>query len=904
MKEDRIFLLIARKAAGEASEEEVRELEELIRTDPEIQFTVDNFFKLWNAVPKKQTAETNVKKLMQRIKQKDTFRIGDEQGREIYNFSKKNFMIKNYFKIAWRNIVRRRAYTAINVLGLALGLCACLVIYLITSYEFSFDRFHPDKERIYRMTGELLRNNGEKEFLNCTISDVAGIEHDIPGFESKAGLFYYDAKINIPGADIKEKEFHSNSDVIVTWPAFFDIFKYDWLAGNAATALNEPYKVVLSELKARKYFGNGSLEKMIGKTVVYNDSLPLTVSGIVKDWKGHTDFPFADFISISTASGGFLKKEIPTPDWNSLHPHGAMAFVKLNKDIEVADINAKLNAYAKKKAKRSGFGKLLSLQLQPLTDIHFTHDYYRGDDGDSFRKAHLPTLYALLGIALFVLIIAAINFINLSTAQSIQRSKEVGVRKVLGSGRKNLVFQFLAETFVLTLIAIIISLLFVNPVLSLFSSFIPKGIVFDPFNSSTLIFLFALLVTTTLLAGFYPAKVLSSHLPVLSLKGVVGTSGHRGTNLRKALIVFQFTISLVFIIGTLVIGNQLKFMRSKDKGFKTDAIITVNNWRDQSGRMKVLAEKIKQLPGVDKVIAQCIPPMGFADMSFNYTHKGKNELHLEVSTKMGNDEFIPFYKMKILAGRNMVHSDSLQELVINEAFSKVLGFKKPADAIGAFLFQDNKPYPIVGVIADFHQGSFHDPIKPVVIAHMPEWESSLAIGLLTKGRQVSDTKPVITAIEKEWKALYPEAGINYSFLDQSIGWLFEKDQQTAWLMNVATIITIFISCMGLFGLAMFTAQRRTKEIGIRKVLGASVLNITSMLSKDFVIQVTLAILIASPLAWFFMNRWLQDFAYRTTISWWIFALAGIIALAIALVTVSFQAIKVAVANPASSLRTE
>ena len=812
-------------------------------------------------------------------------------------------MIKHYFKIAWRNIVRQKAFTAINVLGLALGLCSCLVIYLIASYEFSFDRFHPDKDRIYRITGELLRNNGENEFLNCTISDVAGIEHDIPGFQSKAGLYYYDAKINIPGTDNKTREFHSNSDVIVTWPDFFEIFKYDWLAGNASIALNEPNRVVLSELKAKKYFGNESLEKVIGKTIIYNDSLLLTVSGIVRGWKEHTDFPFTDFISISTAQGGFLKKEIPTQDWSSLHPHGAMAFVKLNKGVKAADINAKLDAYAKRNARPSGFGKLLSLQLQALPDIHFTNDYYRGDDGDSFRKAHLPTLYVLLGIALFILIIAAVNFINLSTAQSMQRAKEVGVRKVLGSGKKNLVFQFLAETFVLTLIAILISLLFVNPVLSLFSSFIPAGIVFDPFSSSTIIFLLGLLAITTLLAGFYPAKVLSSYLPVLSLKGVAA-SGQSGAGLRKTLIVFQFTISMVFIIGTMVIGSQLKYMRSKDKGFKTDAIITVNNWRDQSGRMKVLAEKIKQLPGVDEVILQCVPPMGFGEVGNNLKYKGATEINIEVSTKMGNEEVIPFYKMKILAGRNMAHSDSLRELVINETLSKTLGLGKPTDAIGEVLYLGDKAYPIVGVVADFHQGSFHDVMKPVVIAHMPEWESSLAISLKTKGKEIEDTKPIIGSIEKEWKKLYPGVGISYSFLDESIGWLFEKDQQTAWLMNVATIVTIFISCMGLFGLAMFMAQRRTKEIGIRKVLGASVLTITSMLSKDFIIQVAIAILLASPIAWLFMNKWLQDFAYRTTISWWIFALAGFIALAIALITVSFQAIKAALTNPVRSLRTE
>ena len=812
-------------------------------------------------------------------------------------------MIKNYFKIAWRNIVRNKIYTAINVLGLALGICACLVIYLITSYEFSFDRFHPERDRIYRITGELLRNNGEKEFLNCIISDVGGIENDIPGFEKKAGLHYYDAKINIPDKE-ETKEFYDDNKVIVTWPQFFEIFKYDWLAGNAATALSEPDKVVLSENRARSYFGNEPLQKIIGRTVIYNDSLLVTVSGIVKDWKRHTDFPFTDFISIGTAANSFMKRDIQATDWSGLHPHGSMAFVKLNKGVKVADINKKIDAYAKQHARPSGFGKLLSLQLQSLSDIHFTKDYYRADDGDSFRKAHLPTLYALIAIALFILIIAAVNFINLSTAQSIQRSKEVGVRKVLGSGRKRLVFQFLTETFVLAFIALLIALLLVNPVLSLFSSFIPKGLIFDPFNFSTIGFLLILLIATSLFAGFYPAKVLSSYIPVLSLKGNTVKEGNAGVSLRKILIVFQFVFSLSFIIGALVISNQIKFMRSKDKGFKTDAILTVNNWNDQSGKMKVLAERIKRLPGVDKVILQSTSPMGFGEQGTNLTYKGENEVKLEVSTKVGNEEFIPFYQMKIVAGRNMVHSDSLQELVINEAFSKKLGFAKSADAIGKFLYQGDKPFPIVGVVADFHQGSFHDMIKPVVIQHMPEWESSLAISFAAKGKHVTDLKQLVSRVEAEWKQLYPDTGINYSFLDESISWLFEKDEQTAWLIKVAMGITIFISCIGLFGLVMFYTERRTKEIGIRKVLGASVANIVVMLSKDFLMLIIIAFVIATPIGWYFMNQWLQDFAYRINIGWWIFLLAGLILILIALITVSFQAIKAAIANPVKSLRTE
>src|SRR4029078_683536 len=299
-----------------------------------------------------------------------------------------------------------------------------------------------------------------------------------------------------------------------------------------------------------------------------------------------------------------------------------------------------------------------------------------------------------------------------------------------------------------------------------------------------------------------------SYVPVLSLKGITSTRGNPGGGLRKALMIFQFSISLIFIIGTLVISNQLKYMQTKDKGFKSDAIITINNWNDQSGKMKILAEKIRNIRGVDKIIQQATAPMGFAETGNIFTYKGKNALKSEVLTKMGNEDFIPFYRMKLIAGRNMLHSDSLSELVINQSCSKMLGFTKDSDAIGKFLWEGDKPYPIVGVVADFHMGSFHDPIKPVVIEHVPERESSLAVSLGVKGKHLADTKYITSQIEKEWKQLYPDQGINYSFLDDSIGWLFEKDRQTAWLMNAAMVITIFISCMGLFGLAMFTAERR------------------------------------------------------------------------------------------------
>ena len=821
-------------------------------------------------------------------------------------------MFKNYFKIAWRNIARNKVYSFINILGLALGICSCIVIFLITSFEFSFDKFHPDKDRIYRIVGETQNASGEKMFLNNIIPDVAGFQNQIPGFDATAAFHSYSGSITIPGSGNQNKKFDNkiegsySSTSILTWPSYFSIFNYQWLEGNPQS-LNQPFKVVLTESRAKKYFGDIPLNQMIGKTVIYDDSLRVSVSGILKDWTGNSDFNYTDFISVSTATHSFLKNNIATEDWSSLRPHNGSAFVKLSKGVTPQQINNRFAAYIKSHVKLTD-GKL-NMYLQPLSAIHFTTEYRRGDDGDDFRKAYMPLLYILMGIALFILIIAVVNFINISTAQSIQRVKEIGVRKVMGSNKRNIMFQFLIETFVLTFFAVILSTLLVNPMLYLFKDFIPQQISFHLFTPSTLIFLITITVITSLLAGFYPAKVLSSYLPALSLKGAAFQKGTERLNLRKALIVFQFTMSLIFIIGVITIGKQINFMMSADKGFNSDAIITLTKWGERDGKMKVLAENIKHIPGVNKVLMQMSAPMGFAQMSNTYKFKGKEEMTLQPTIEIGNEDYIPFYKMKLIAGRNMLHSDSLNELVINETLAKAIGFTNPHDAVGKMLYSvgpnGDEGFPIVGVIADFHQGSFHDAILPALIENAPDNQKfSVAIKLTADEKNVSDVKAVLSQIEMQWKKLFPDTPFDYSFLNESISWLYGQDEKTAWLTRVAAIITIFISCMGLFGLGMFTAQRRTKEIGIRKVLGASVISITTMLGKDFLKLVIISIFIASPIAYYFSHEWLQDFTYRTNISWWVFALAGVLAILIALLTISFQAIKAAIANPVKSLRTE
>ena len=814
-------------------------------------------------------------------------------------------MIKNYIKIAWRIMTRHKVYAIINVLGLALGLCACIAIYVIAHYELSFDTFHPGKERIYRIMGDVTTATGEKlHFGKLPLPLSQTVRAELPGLDAVAGVTPYNAKITIPAGDKPAKHFDSRMEgipypsTVITEPQYFSIFNYDWLAGNAATALNDPFTVVLTESKARQYFGPGPPDNMIGKELIYDDSLRVRVTGIVKDWDKNTDLAFTDFISFNTVHSSFLKNNILPDSWVT-HDMPTWTFAKLLPNgTAPAQVNARIEGLFKRHADPTA---KLTLWLEPLSDIHFNADIIE----NPIRTAHKPTLYALMGIAAFILVLAVINFINLSTAQSIRRAKEVGVRKVLGSGRTSLIFQFLSETGVLTLFAVLLAVLLVSPVLSAFRSFIPPGIQFHFFDPSTLIFLLLVTAITTLLAGLYPAKVLSSYLPALSVRGAGVQRGGEKWLLRKGLIVFQFSVSLVFIIGSIVIARQLQYTRDKELGFSADAIVTVPTPRgDSLAKIAVLASAVQRVSGVSKVALQWVPPMTENGRGHAIKFKSTDEKETGVVQIAGNEDLIPVYGIKLLAGRNLAHTDSLREFVINENLSRFMGCKTPQEAIGKMLYWDDKPYPIVGVVADFHTRSFHETIAPLCIVHRPEREGTLAIKLAAKGASSRTIKTTLSRIEEAWRQVYPAATFRYQFYDESLGMLYEKDRQTAVLMNTAMGITIFISCMGLFGLVLFMAEKRAKEISIRKILGASVADIAGMLSREFILLVILAIFIASPVAWFFMSWWLQGFAYRIAISGWIFLLAGLSAIVIALVTVGWQAIRAAMGNPVKSLRAE
>ena len=813
-------------------------------------------------------------------------------------------MLKNYFKVAWRNIVRHKIHAVLNVLGLSLGICGCLLIWLVTSFELSFDQFHPDKNRIFRVVTEI-QSKSQGIIHIPFIPDPAevAIRLGVSGLDQVSMFHPYTAKVTIPIGHGLIRHFDppdeklTVSPIIITDREYFNIFKYHWLDGNAATALNEPFQVVLSENEARKYFGKLPLDRIMGRTIIYNDSLLVTVSGIIRDWHKPTDFGFKEFISFPTVRQSFLKNGYGLNNWEGWN--GSQTFVKLDLHTTAAQVNTQFPKIVNRNIK-IGDDKL-KFFLQPLTDIHFNQNFPQP------FQANLRTLFGLMAIAAFILIIAVINFINLSTAQSIQRAKEIGIRKVLGSSRQSLVLQFLGETFLLTLFAVAIALLLIDPVISAFHSFIPPGVTLNLRDIPTDIFLLLLLMLTSLLAGFYPAKILSGYKPVISLKAHSSQQVNQKGYLRKALIVFQFTISIGFIIGTLIIGNQIRFMLNKDLGFAKDAIINLNiNGNYPLGKAKLLAGQIKQIAAVQTVSLNQGPP---ADMDYysstDISYRGTD---LETQVLLGDENYISLYQLKLLAGRNLLPSDSIRELLINATCAKRLGFAHPEDAIGKLVHLgfDNGPTevkrPIAGVLADFHSQSLQYPITPVTLTE--GGSRTISFRLQSSGMRMGQFNTLIGQIGKDWKAVYPNEKFEYRFFDDQIADFYNNYRKTSQIMDLAMVISILISCMGLFGLITFTTVQRTQEIGIRKVLGASVGNIVQILSRDFLSLVFIAIFIASPIAWYFMNTWLSGFAYHIRESGWIFVLAGLSALMIAFLTMSIQAIKAASANPVKSLRME
>lgn len=826
-------------------------------------------------------------------------------------------MLENYLKIALRNLWRNKTYALINILGLAIGINACLIIYLIISYELSFDTFHSNREKIYRVVshiqiaGETYKNPGVCAPLGGAVrEELTGLEAVAPFHIINFRNIWIENRTQNDLLANPETRKEMHNQFVIADAQFFKIFEHQWLAGNPQLALQEPFQVVLSEEKARKYFGTEPLSNLIGKTITYgnfSDTVTVKVSGIIRSWQQNSDFDFKDYISFATLFKTRWAESTGMKHWDNTNSSSQL-FLKLSKGSQAHTINTNLAKLSKKYEKKEKVEFKKDFHLQPLSDIHFNSDY----GGNQVKLAHLPTLYGLMGIAGFLLLIASINFINLTTAQSLQRAKEVGIRKVLGSTRLHLIGQFLCEALLLTLFATFISAIFAEPMLWLFSDFVVEGIREELYSLKILGFLILLILMTTFLSGFYPSLVLASLKPVASLKNQTSKRGSRKSALRKGLIVFQFAFAQVFIIGTLVVGSQIRFMLHQDMGFDKEAIIDFDTpWhaQDKDRKKMILLEKLRQIPEVKLVsLSQSTPAeQGYSTTVLTYKAKGKKPIETNVHRKSADSNYLKLYNIKLLAGRNVMDSDTTKELIINKAYAKILGFQKPEDAVGHYLYMGitgSDKFPIVGVFADFHVHSLHQGIEPTFISAENSNVYTFNVKLHTKDKNTQNLKNAIQKIETEWKVLFPNEAFEYQFLDDKIAKFYEKEQKIAYLLSIATTVAIFISCIGLFGLVTFTVEARTKEIGIRKVLGATVRQITSLLSYDFVRLVLISILIASPIAYYFAQNWLNDFAYRMNLSALIFVGAAVISILITFITVSFKAIKAAMKNPVEALRYE
>lgn len=819
-------------------------------------------------------------------------------------------MFRNYFTLALRNFWRHKLFSLINVLGLAIGISTSVVIYLIVQYHFSFDKFHPDADRIYRVVTDSRFSGEENHNSGVSAPLYNAVREEVTGVEQSAGFFtLYSADVKVPANGNKESlAFKGEGNIIFADANYFQLFQHRWLAGNKEP-LQKPFQVVISEKAAKKFFRNTAYNDVIGRQIIYNDSIATTVVGIVDDWSRNSDFTFNQFISLATVKATGLKNNFGLESWGSTNSSSQL-FFKLAKNTSVTQIESQLkslmlkyNKYDNKDEKNTKAWK-----LQSLPDLHFNGTY----GTYTLPVASKTVLYGLIAAAIFILLLGCINFINLTTAQSAQRAKEIGVRKTMGGSKRQLVVQFLSETFFITTFSTAVSVFLIPWILKWFKDFIPQNLRFDLFHQPHIIlFLLALIIVVTFLSGLYPAYVLSAYKPVAVLKNQAYTYAGktRSSWLRKTLTVSQFVIAQVFIMGTVMVSKQIHYSLSTDLGFKKEAIVTFGYPFDFSHmpetKHKVLEAQLRSIPEIEMFSVGGSPPSSNGWSAGKMVYKDSNrEVETDVRFKYGDTNYIRLYGIKLLAGRNVRQSDSTTEYLINETYAHLLGFKQPEDAVGKYLGRGDNQKPIVGVMADFYPRSLHDAIKPLAFSCEPRNSYTFHIALRPQQPGSHTWQQAISKMEKTYKEVYPKNDFQYSFFDESIAKFYKDDQDLAKLLQWATALSIIISCLGLLGLVIYTTNQRTKEIGIRKVLGATVPQIVTILSKDFVLLVLIAFVIAVPIAWLGMQQWLENFAYRTAITWWVFGLSGAGMFLMALLTLSLRAIKAATENPVKSLRTE
>lgn len=812
-------------------------------------------------------------------------------------------MIRNFFLTTYRHLWRNKLFTILNMLGLCIGISSAVVISLIVYYEFSFDTFQPDHDQIYRIVIDANFNGVEGHSVgvpaplgNAIPNALTGVEQTVPVFQYQGDATIY---VRIDGDNAsKPLLFKKQKNVVFTNNDYFRLLGYEWISGQRSRALAQPFTVVLTQSRAQLYFPDLSPVEVIGKQLTYND-MALTVSGIVADLDKPTDFTGKEFISLATIEASSLKDNFMMGVWDDWMTYSQL-FVKLSTNQSAAAFQTQLNALYRQHNTESG--KDITLTLQPLHDIHFNRLY----PSIGGRIAQKTTLYGLIAVAAFLLLLGCINFINLTTAQASQRAKEIGIRKTMGSSKMQLIQQFMGETLLMTGAATFLSVLSIPLILRLFAEFIPDGLTADfIFQPGYLLVLLLLVAVVSFLSGCYPALILSGFTPTSVLRnqvsGLTGQTRHAGV--RKILTISQFAIAQFFILATLIVSQQISYSIDSDMGFDTGAVFKFDTPRDTvETKSTQLLHTVQSLPGVELASTGFYAPadlgMSFTTVSF---HNGIEELKPTTQIRWGDEHYLDVYGIKLVAGRNILPGEATNELLVNEQFVKEIGFQRPEEALGKFLNWNGNAVPIVGIMKDFHHQSTRSSIMPLLFQKN---NGSTFHVRLKPNREGQSWSHAIAQIQKAYHSLYPDEDFNYQFVDEMISQFYEHEQATASLLTWAMSLSILISCLGLLGLATYTINTRGKEIGIRKVLGATVGSIVQLLSKDFVKLVVIALVIASPIAWWAMNKWLADFAYRIDIQWWMFAGAGLAAIVIAALTVSAQAIRAAMANPVDSLRDE
>jgi ABC-type antimicrobial peptide transport system permease subunit len=799
-------------------------------------------------------------------------------------------MFKNYFKTALRNLLRYRISSVVNLTGLVVGIAACLLIFLVLQFERSFDNFHVKKDRIYRVVRVGKNPVGREYRTGVPFPVTKGLRADYPQLENAAAILGDNGvHVLIPGARGEILKKFKENGVFFAEPQFFDLFDFKLLKGNSAKAIAGPNMVLLTKATAEKYFGDWRLAT--GKTIkVYDQDMKIT--GILDNPPVNTDFPLKLVISYAT-----LMKQVNMNNWVNIDDAN-YCFVLLRAHYSQELFNTLLPAFVTKHMPVDHAG--YNLSLQPLKEIHYD-ERFGNFNGRTFSK-DLITALSLIG--LFLLIVACVNFINLSTAQAVNRAREVGVRKVLGGGRRQLLLQFFGETGLICFIALIIAVIVAIVALPFLNELIETQLFFNfSTNRGIFKFMLAIFLSVTALSGFYPALVLSGFNPIVALKNRISAQSARGIFLRRGLVVLQFAIAQTLIIGTLVVVSQMDYFKNADIGFNKTAIINVPFPGDSLSRSKtdMLRNQLVRESGIKEVSFSAGAPTGggdwYTDLQLGTNHTEKADLI--VGMKVADTAYFGIYKFRLAAGRIYFPSDTIKEFVVNETLLNDLGLGKPQNAIGKTIKVGRRAFPIVGVVKDFHINSLRDPIGPIVMTTIKN-----AYGTVNIQLQPGKTKETLFAIEMIWNKIYPDNVFEYSFIDQTVADYYKQENQLSQLYKIFSGIAVFISCLGLYALISFMAVRRNKEIGIRKVLGASAGNIVYLLSWEFTLLITIAFLIACPIAWYFMHHWLNQYTFRIDLGAGFFILTIFSSLLIAWLTVAYSAIRAAMANPVNSLRTD